>query len=300
VFHGHDIAAADACCGRTGAGFVRDKAVAVRGLKSAQWSRLMLRRSHYLKFAAGVVVLLAQPALAQAHAPRWYRAGYWHYHDTRGAYRPDISATIYETRHSPFYGPFSGYADTHAAWRYPGWNARHYFGYGSVEPYRYGPDRRSALEGMVEQQASANGIPASLVHRVITRESGYNPHAVSSGNYGLMQIRLGTARAMGYTGSASGLLDPQTNMTYAVRYLAGAYRAAGGNEGRAVALYAHGYNAPRAQQASLDRTSFARSPEVAASLAEERGAAPARRYAYLAPAEVRPVYRFRHYRHHPV
>ncbi len=30
-------------------------------------------------------------------------------------------------------------------------------------------------------------------------------------------------------------------MTYAVRYLAGAYRAAGGNESRAVALYASGY-----------------------------------------------------------
>jgi soluble lytic murein transglycosylase-like protein len=56
-----------------------------------------------------------------------------------------------------------------------------------------------------------------------------------------MQIRLSTAHAMGYTGSAAGLLDPQTNMTYAVRYLAGAYRAAGGNESRAVALYSRGY-----------------------------------------------------------
>jgi soluble lytic murein transglycosylase-like protein len=94
---------------------------------------------------------------------------------------------------------------------------------------------------MVEQRASANGVPASLVHRVIMRESGYNPRAVSAGNYGLMQIRLGTARAMGYGGSAAGLLDAETNMTYAVRYLAGAYRAAGGNEARAVALYARGY-----------------------------------------------------------
>lgn len=111
--------------------------------------------------------------------------------------------------------------------------------------------RWSQLEGMIEQQASANGVPSSLVHRVIMRESGYNPRAVSSGNYGLMQIRLGTARAMGYSGSAAGLLDPETNMTYAVRYLAGAYRAAGGNEGRAVALYARGYNAPRVQEASL-------------------------------------------------
>ena len=56
-----------------------------------------------------------------------------------------------------------------------------------------------------------------------------------------MQIRLGTARAMGYSGSAAGLLDAETNMTYAVRYLAGAYRAAHGNETLAVALYARGY-----------------------------------------------------------
>ncbi len=106
---------------------------------------------------------------------------------------------------------------------------------------RNGFAQYSPLEGMAAQRASAAGVPASLVERVIKRESGGNPRAVSRGNYGLMQIRLGTARAMGYSGSASGLLDPQTNMTYAVRYLAGAYRAAGGNENRAVALYARGY-----------------------------------------------------------
>jgi soluble lytic murein transglycosylase-like protein len=46
---------------------------------------------------------------------------------------------------------------------------------------------------------------------------------------------------VGYTGSASGLLDADTNLTYAVRYLAGAYRVAGGNHDRAVAYYAGGY-----------------------------------------------------------
>ena len=100
---------------------------------------------------------------------------------------------------------------------------------------RYGSfDNASA---MAAGQASTAGLPASLVERVIRRESGGNPRAVHAGNYGLMQIRLSTARAMGYTGSAAGLLDPQTNMTYALRYLAGAYRAAGGNESRAIALY---------------------------------------------------------------
>jgi soluble lytic murein transglycosylase-like protein len=107
----------------------------------------------------------------------------------------------------------------------------------------------SSYEGMVAQHAGANGVPTSLVHRVIMRESRYNPRAVSMGNYGLMQIRLGTARAMGYTGSAAGLLDAETNMTYAVKYLAGAYRAAHGNEALAVALYARGYYARGGQSA---------------------------------------------------
>jgi len=110
----------------------------------------------------------------------------------------------------------------------------------SVTPVeRYGA--QGELASLVAQHAQANGVPLSLVHRVIMRESRYNPRAVSRGNYGLMQIRLGTARAMGYTGSAAGLLDPNVNMTYAVRYLAGAYRAAGGNAGRAMSLYARGY-----------------------------------------------------------
>jgi soluble lytic murein transglycosylase-like protein len=100
---------------------------------------------------------------------------------------------------------------------------------------------QGAYAEMVARHAAANGVPASLVHRVIMRESRYNPRAVSKGNYGMMQIRLGTARAMGFTGSASGLLDPEVNMTYAVKYLAGTYQASGGSEARAVANYARGY-----------------------------------------------------------
>ena len=56
-----------------------------------------------------------------------------------------------------------------------------------------------------------------------------------------MQIRYGTARAMGYTGSASGLLDANTNLAYAVPYLANAYKVAEGNPDRTVSLYSGGY-----------------------------------------------------------
>jgi hypothetical protein len=95
---------------------------------------------------------------------------------------------------------------------------------------------------LIAKHAAANGVPEELVRRVIRIESRGNAAAVYAGNYGLMQIRLGTARGIGYTGGADGLLDPDTNLTYAVRYLAGAYRAAGCDADRAVRLYQRGYH----------------------------------------------------------
>jgi soluble lytic murein transglycosylase-like protein len=102
-------------------------------------------------------------------------------------------------------------------------------------------DANGNLDMLISKYAAENGVPESLVRRVIRRESGGNPRVVSRGNYGLMQIKVATARALGYSGGAAGLLDAETNMAYAVKYLAGAYRVAGGNADRAVHYYAAGY-----------------------------------------------------------
>jgi hypothetical protein len=73
----------------------------------------------------------------------------------------------------------------------------------------------SEYDAMVATQAQANGVPEALVHRVILRESRYQPHLVGRcGCIGLMQIKLATARSLGYTGDAAGLRDPNTNLTY--------------------------------------------------------------------------------------
>jgi soluble lytic murein transglycosylase-like protein len=114
-------------------------------------------------------------------------------------------------------------------------------------------DSNGNLDALIASQAAANGVPIELVRRVIKRESGGNPRVVSAGNYGLMQIKLGTARSMGYQGNAAGLLDPSTNMTYAVKYLAGAYQAAGGNADRAVHYYASGYYYAAKRKGLMDR-----------------------------------------------
>jgi soluble lytic murein transglycosylase-like protein len=102
-------------------------------------------------------------------------------------------------------------------------------------------DANGNLDSLIARHAAANNLPEDLLRRVIRRESGGNPRVIYKGNYGLMQIKLATARAMGYRGTAAGLLDADTNMTYAVKYLAGAYRAAAGNPDRAVHYYAAGY-----------------------------------------------------------
>jgi soluble lytic murein transglycosylase-like protein len=104
-----------------------------------------------------------------------------------------------------------------------------------------GVDANGNLDSLIARHASANNLPEAMVRRIIKRESGGRAHVISKGNYGIMQIRFGTARAMGYRGTAAGLLDADTNMTYAVKYLAGAYRVAGGNPDRTVHYYAAGY-----------------------------------------------------------
>jgi hypothetical protein len=95
--------------------------------------------------------------------------------------------------------------------------------------------QRADYEALVAAHASANGVPADLVHRVIVRESRYQPKLIGrGGTIGLMQIKLATARGLGYSGDAEGLRDPNTNLAYGVKYLAGAYRAANGDHARAI------------------------------------------------------------------
>jgi len=101
---------------------------------------------------------------------------------------------------------------------------------------------RSDIDSLVAYHARLNNVPESLVHRIIVRESKYNPRAVGRGGaMGLMQIKTATARGVGYTGGPGGLLDAETNLTYGVKYLAGAWRVSGGSYDRAVMHYARGY-----------------------------------------------------------
>ena len=103
------------------------------------------------------------------------------------------------------------------------------------------PTGPAAINGLISKYASVYNVPESLVHRVVKRESSYNPAARNGPYWGLMQIRHDTAKSMGYKGDAAGLLDAETNLKYAVKYLRGAYIVGGYSEGAAMRNYASGY-----------------------------------------------------------
>jgi soluble lytic murein transglycosylase-like protein len=211
-----------------------------------------------LLFVSLAVSVLAQPALARehsrhhhhlssaAHSHHWsaarHRVGGWSY-----ARRARAGAVLaygggFDDRQSDAYAVPSAYV------------ARPVFEPQSPRQFTratqtLGEGSHGGLDALIARHAQMNGVPASLVHRVVIRESRYNARAIGRGGaMGLMQIKYSTARAMGYTGSPAGLLDPDTNLTYAVRYLAGAYRVAGGDSGRSVSNYARGYYAGAKRQ----------------------------------------------------
>ena len=100
---------------------------------------------------------------------------------------------------------------------------------------------RGEVDRLIAKYADIYEVPEELVRRVVRRESNFNPRARNRVYWGLMQIRHDTARGMGYEGDASGLLDAETNLKYAVKYLRGAYLVAGGDHDRAVRFYSRGY-----------------------------------------------------------
>ena len=103
------------------------------------------------------------------------------------------------------------------------------------------PGNTPEMQRLIRRYADAYNMPESLIHRVVRRESNYNPGARNGPYWGLMQIRHDTARTMGYRGPAEGLLDAETNLKYAGKYLRGAWLVSRRNQDRAVMWYSKGY-----------------------------------------------------------
>ena len=108
------------------------------------------------------------------------------------------------------------------------------------EPPLY-PNETPELRRLINKWADHYEVPRPLVHKVVIRESTHRPWARNGPYYGLMQILPATARSMGYRGTPEGLLDADTNLQFAVKYLRGAWLLSYDDYDTAVSWYARGY-----------------------------------------------------------
>jgi soluble lytic murein transglycosylase-like protein len=104
------------------------------------------------------------------------------------------------------------------------------------------PPQQDRYAELIARHARANGVPVALAHAVVAIESRFNPNTRGkAGEIGLMQIKLQSARAVGYRGSAKGLFDPDTNLRYGMKYLGEAQKLAGGDLCRTIMKYNGGH-----------------------------------------------------------
>ncbi len=104
----------------------------------------------------------------------------------------------------------------------------------------------------IARHARANGVPVALAMAVVRIESNYNAKARGrAGEVGLMQIKPRTARGMGFSGSTAALYDPDTNLRWGMKYLAGAYERAGGDTCGTIMRYQGGHYATRMSKAAV-------------------------------------------------
>ena len=74
----------------------------------------------------------------------------------------------------------------------------------------------AALDALIQEASTREGVDPLLVHAIIHTESAYNPYAISyKGAEGLMQLIPGTARLMGVRNS----FDIRQNVEGGVKYL---------------------------------------------------------------------------------
>ena len=76
-----------------------------------------------------------------------------------------------------------------------------------------------SLHEMIRVAAVSHDIRPEIALGLVDVESTFKVTASKDGNYGLMQIRMATAKAMGFNGNLNDLMTTEKNLEYGMRYL---------------------------------------------------------------------------------
>lgn len=99
---------------------------------------------------------------------------------------------------------------------------------------------------LIAKYAAQHGVPYRLARAVVQVESSFRAGVTGgAGEIGLMQIKLATARHMGYKGTRKQLYNPATNLYWGMKYLGKAHRLAGGSTCGTILKYNAGHGAKR-------------------------------------------------------
>lgn len=92
----------------------------------------------------------------------------------------------------------------------------------------------SVLEilAIISSISTQQGLPEGLLESVCYKESAFNIKAINyydgkTHSYGICQVKLETAKTLGFKGSSDDLQEAETNITYAAKYLNFQYRRYG-------------------------------------------------------------------------
>lgn len=112
---------------------------------------------------------------------------------------------------------------------------------------------RNEYRAIIERESRTFGVPPAIVDAVMAVESRYNSASIGlDGEIGLMQVMLPTARMLGFGGTPAELAIPEINVHYGAKYLAGAWRLAGGDLCTAAMKYRAGHGETRFSLLSVD------------------------------------------------
>jgi soluble lytic murein transglycosylase-like protein len=110
------------------------------------------------------------------------------------------------------------------------------------------------VPGLIAAAARSAGVPVALAQGVTHVETRHRCHLVgAAGERGPLQIKVQTARSLGYRGPARGLSDCRTGAAWAMLYLRLALDSAGGNWMVAATRYNAGLATRRTRSAYARR-----------------------------------------------
>ena len=135
---------------------------------------------------------------------------------------------------------------------------------------------RARFLPLIEAEARPRGLPPEVADAVMRIESGYDSSVVGGvGERGLMQLLPSTAAMLGFKGTLEELAEPETNIRLGVRYLAEAWRLAGGDLCRTLMKYRAGHREERMSPLSAEYCRRAQSHLAAFGSSLGAGAPPA-------------------------